>query len=374
MRLIQEIKGNNNALHSHAYCDLPLHDEDYFRDMLRLERKRTERSARPFLLMSIDITNIDEDLRKKIAKKIVSHLQQATRETDIKGWYSSGSVIGVLFTELGDNAGIIDGTISGRIKTSLSRLLEAHDLAHIVFDEAWFPYRDVMKNDAFAVTLFYPEAVKNSHGNVSRALKRLVDILGSLMGLAIFSPFFIVIPLLIKVSSPGPVFFRQERTGFLGERFTFLKFRTMYEDCSSRCHQEYVKNYINGGNDASTSQQCIYKMKDDGRVTKLGWFLRKSSIDELPQFINVLRGDMSLVGPRPPIPYECDHYKLWHMRRIIEVKPGITGLWQVNGRSSCSFDEMVRLDLKYIREWSFWLDMKIITKTPWVVMLGKGAY
>ena len=375
MRLIQEIKRNNIISNGHAYLDLRLHDEDYFRDMLRLERKRTERSARPFLLMSIDIRDVSDECRKKIVKKIADQLSCTTRETDVKGWYSKGTVIGILFTETGERNETVHSTISCRIKTSLSAVLEKQYVDQIKFCESWFPERDNGGSGTGSVKLFYPEAVrKNSHGNISYCMKRFMDVAGSLVGLVIFSPFLLVVPILIKISSKGPIFFRQERAGFLGQRFTFLKFRTMYEDCSPRCHQEYVRHLINGEGDGAIGPRGMYKMKDDTRITSLGRFLRKSSIDELPQFINVLKGDMSLVGPRPPIPYECDHYKLWHMRRIIEVKPGITGLWQVNGRSSCSFDEMVRLDLKYIREWSLWLDIKIIIKTPWVVLLGKGAY
>jgi lipopolysaccharide/colanic/teichoic acid biosynthesis glycosyltransferase len=141
-------------------------------------------------------------------------------------------------------------------------------------------------------------------------------------------------------------------------------------------HQEYIKNFILEKKSYASGPETalVYKIKDDPRVTPLGRFLRKTSLDELPQFLNVLKGDMSLVGPRPPIPYELENYDLWHRRRIMEIKPGITGLWQVEGRSSTTFDEMVRLDLKYAKEWSLWLDIKILLKTPWVVFSGKGAY
>jgi lipopolysaccharide/colanic/teichoic acid biosynthesis glycosyltransferase len=118
----------------------------------------------------------------------------------------------------------------------------------------------------------------------------------------------------------------------------------------------------------------VYKLREDPRITPLGKILRKTSLDELPQFINVLRGDMSLVGPRPPLPYELTSYSRWHRSRLLETKPGITGLWQVNGRSSTTFDEMVRLDLRYARAWSLWLDLKILFKTPWAVFWGQGAY
>jgi lipopolysaccharide/colanic/teichoic acid biosynthesis glycosyltransferase len=140
-------------------------------------------------------------------------------------------------------------------------------------------------------------------------------------------------------------------------------------------HQAYIRRYIReqkSYDGAVGARDAVYKIKDDPRVTALGKFLRKTSLDELPQFFNVLRGDMSLVGPRPPIPYELENYELWHRRRVMEIKPGITGLWQVSGRSSTTFDEMVRLDLTYAEKWSLWLDLKIILKTPWAAV--KGAY
>ncbi len=127
------------------------------------------------------------------------------------------------------------------------------------------------------------------------------------------------------------------------------------------------------GNGSALPQNGVYKLTNDSRITPVGRFLRKTSLDEFPQFFNVLKGDMSLVGPRPPIPYECEKYDVWHKRRILEVKPGITGLWQVKGRSSTTFDDMVRLDLNYVTHWSLLLDLKILFQTPFAVLKGKGA-
>jgi len=135
-----------------------------------------------------------------------------------------------------------------------------------------------------------------------------------------------------------------------------------------------MKRLISGEVGGSDGRAGIYKMSSDPRVTPLGSFLRRTSLDELPQFLNVLKGEMSLVGPRPPIPYEYERYDLWHRRRILEGKPGITGLWQVSGRSTTTFNQMVRMDLKYTKEWSLWLDMKLILQTPWVLLNRKGAY
>jgi lipopolysaccharide/colanic/teichoic acid biosynthesis glycosyltransferase len=204
-----------------------------------------------------------------------------------------------------------------------------------------------------------------------------MDIAGSIAALILFSPLFAFIALAIKLTSKGPILFKQERVGRYGLRFTFLKFRSMECDNDARIHREYVKRFISGEADSarvSHTEDVVYKIQSDPRVTRVGKFLRKSSLDELPQFINVLKGDMSLVGPRPPIPYELEGYQIWHRRRLLESKPGITGLWQVNGRSRLKFDDMVRLDLQYAKTWSLWLDVEILLRTPRAVFFGAGAY
>jgi lipopolysaccharide/colanic/teichoic acid biosynthesis glycosyltransferase len=150
----------------------------------------------------------------------------------------------------------------------------------------------------------------------------------------------------------------------------------MYVDNDHSVHKEFVTQMITRelDRDKSERNQGVYKLTSDKRITRLGKFLRRTSLDELPQFINVLRGDMSLVGPRPPIPYELAAYQTWHRRRLLEVKPGITGLWQVTGRSTVDFDEMVRLDLRYATSWTPWLDLRILIRTPAAVIKGSGAY
>ena len=187
----------------------------------------------------------------------------------------------------------------------------------------------------------------------------------------------LTIAALVRLTSKGPPLFRQERLGLFGKPFTFLKFRSMKADCDSSLHEIYVTKLINMENEPTknaTVEQALYKITDDPRITPLGGFLRKSSLDELPQLFNVLKGDMSLVGPRPHPLYECEQYKRWHCKRILEMKPGITGLWQISGRSSTTYDQMVRLDLAYMRKWNLLLDLKIIVKTFWVVLSTKGAY
>jgi lipopolysaccharide/colanic/teichoic acid biosynthesis glycosyltransferase len=203
-----------------------------------------------------------------------------------------------------------------------------------------------------------------------------MDIAGSALILILCAPLLLMIALAIKASSKGPVLFRQQRVGQYGQSFVFLKFRSMHTDNDHSVHREYVTKLIAGEAEHkpfNVNGDGIYKLTNDARVTRVGKFLRRTSLDELPQLVNVLKGDMSLVGPRPAIPYELAAYQTWHRRRVLEVKPGITGLWQVTGRSSVKFDEMVRLDLRYATSWSPWLDFKILMRTPGAVISGAGA-
>jgi exopolysaccharide biosynthesis polyprenyl glycosylphosphotransferase len=206
--------------------------------------------------------------------------------------------------------------------------------------------------------------------------KRVVDLSLALLAVILFSPLLLLIALLVKMSSPGPVLFKQIRAGTNGRPFTFYKFRSMRHDIDDTLHREYATNFI-GGKELrlkdEAKNQKVYKMPTDPRVTGIGKILRKTSLDELPQLFNVIAGDMSLVGPRPPIAYELTIYKDWHKRRL-RATPGITGLWQVSARSSVPFHDMVLLDLYYINRWSLMLDIEIILKTIPVVLYGKGAY
>ena len=220
----------------------------------------------------------------------------------------------------------------------------------------------------------YPDLSSRAHERRPLlGIKRAMDIAGSSLALILCAPVFMIIALIIKASSKGPVFFRQQRVGQHGKCFTFLKFRSMYIDNDPSAHKEYVKKLIAGEATREPSNgngDGVYKLTNDKRITRVGKFLRRTSLDELPQFVNVLTGDMSLVGPRPAIPYEVTSYETWHRRRVLEVKPGITGLWQVNGRNRIKFDEMVRLDLQYAKQWSPWLDIKILMRTPRAVFRG----
>jgi lipopolysaccharide/colanic/teichoic acid biosynthesis glycosyltransferase len=191
----------------------------------------------------------------------------------------------------------------------------------------------------------------------------------------IAAPLLAVIAAAIKLDSPGPVFFRQERVGTGGRRFRVFKFRTMANGASDAAHRDLVTRML-AGDEATTAQggsggRRIYKLLQDERVTRVGRLLRRTSLDELPQLFNVLRGAMSLVGPRPPLPYEIEAYAYWQFDRL-QVRPGITGLWQVSGRNLLTYRRMCELDIEYVRRWSLWLDLKILLKTVPVVLFNSG--
>jgi len=208
----------------------------------------------------------------------------------------------------------------------------------------------------------------------ARILKRTSDLVISSLAIALLLPLWLLIALLIKLDSRGPVFYTQERVGMDGRLFLLYKFRTMVADADAELHREYQRAFIAGRAEANlgNEQKPTYKLLADPRITRVGKFLRMTSIDEVPQLWNVLSGDMSIVGPRPPIPYEVEAYELWHRKRL-DMKPGLTGLWQVSGRNRLPFEEMVRLDLFYIENWSLLLDLQIILRTGFV-MLGREGY
>ena len=224
---------------------------------------------------------------------------------------------------------------------------------------------------ALPMIKLYEEGLRGSQ----RALKRGMDILVSIGLLLITWPFWVALAILIKMESRGPVFLKQERVGMDGKVFLMIKFRSMIDGVDDQAHRELMQRTINGEDaNQGTPDEPIYgKVKDDPRLTEIGSWMRRYSFDELPQIFNVLLGQMSIVGPRPPIPYEVRHYKDWHRARF-HVRPGITGLWQVSGRNRLHFEEMVRLDVFYIENWSPWLDMKIMLKTLPVMLRGDNTY
>jgi len=349
--------------------------------MLTLERRRAERSRKPFVLMLLDFRAANTNGHGlALIERTTSILCGATRETDLIGWYETGSVLAVIFTEVkpgGDSP--VTEILRSKITSALQEKLEPklasklHITLHL-FPETW---EDKGQSDRLADSKLYPElSKKDRKKSLPIAVKRGIDVVGSALLLLFSSPIFGVVALAIKLTSKGPVIFRQDRLGQFGKRFKCLKFRSMFVNNDNRVHRQFVQDLIAGksGKELSDDRSAVYKITNDPRVTPIGRFLRKTSLDELPQFWNVLCGEMSLVGPRPPVPYEFEAYDFWHRRRVLEVKPGVTGLWQVTGRSRTCFDDMVRLDLRYSQEWSLWLDIKILLATPRAVIIGEGAY
>jgi exopolysaccharide biosynthesis polyprenyl glycosylphosphotransferase len=285
-----------------------------------------------------------------------------------------------MFTEIAlDDRATIVSTMIARVSEILRNHLTLEQFNRVsvsfhVFPDEWD--QDTRKRPSNPV--LYPDLSKRAETRRrSEALKRGMDIVGSILALVFAAPIFLIIAVAIKMTSKGPVFFRQKRIGQYGQPFTFLKFRSMKVGNDASIHRKYVHDLIAGKAERNPSNgdgEGAFKLTQDPRITRVGAFLRKTSLDELPQFINVLNGEMSLVGPRPPIPYEVEAYEFWHRRRLLEAKPGLTGLWQVSGRSRVTFDEMVRLDLRYANTWSPWMDIKILLRTPAAMILGDGAH
>lgn len=208
------------------------------------------------------------------------------------------------------------------------------------------------------------EVVVKEGKKVYKFFKRVIDITGSLIGLILASPILLVVGILIKLESKGPIVFSQKRVGLTGKEFKMYKLRSMVVNA------EELKKKLESQNEMSGP---MFKIKDDPRITKIGKFIRKTSIDELAQLVNVLKGDMSLVGPRPSLPKEVDQFEDWMLERL-EVKPGLTCYWQVMGRNNIEFEDWMELDVKYVRERSLWLDIKLIFKTFFVLFGDKNAY
>jgi len=354
--------------------------EDMFRRVLALERKRSERSRQRFVLMLLHTGNLLQAEQGEVfLGAITKGLSQSIRETDIPGWYQKDRILGVICTEIG--SGNMTSILNALHSRVFSALRNDRDLAQIneirISFHVYPDDLDLENGGRSADIRLYPDLESGDESTKAfLGIKRAIDILGSASALLLLSPLFLVIGVLIKLTSEGPIFFKQQRMGRHGVRFTFLKFRSMYFKNDSKVHRDFVRKLI----EAKESERDagdpggVFKIKHDPRVTRVGRFLRRTSLDELPQFFNVLRGEMSLVGPRPPIPYEVMAYDIWHRRRFLELKPGITGLWQVDGRSRVKFDEMVRMDIKYAKTWSPWLDIKILFRTPLAVLRGDGAY
>jgi lipopolysaccharide/colanic/teichoic acid biosynthesis glycosyltransferase len=342
--------------------------QEEFLERLRFEKLRVDRSGNPLSMALFFLKEeVVADARK--LREFLASIKRDTRETDLKGWVN-GNIFGLLMLDT-DGSGshkCVEPLVNGQIKTGCDVLTGTYP------DRLFSEILEKTEADPRIFSLESLEPVGDAPGY--QILKRWLDILGSLIGLVLFSPVMLITAAAIKLTSPGPVIFRQTRLGRNGNPFNFWKFRSMESGNDDRVHREYVLKLIDGQHaqlNQGKEDKPLYKLKNDSRITAVGKIIRKLSIDELPQLFNVLQGEMSLVGPRPPMPFEVEQYKSWHLRRILKVKPGITGLWQVEGRSRTSFDDMVRLDIRYVQNWSLWLDFKTLAKTVREVLMPKGG-
>ncbi len=339
-----------------------------FMEALRHGRSQSNRSQAP---LSMAILQLSENIasRRGELKSVRCLLRSGLRESDCVSFLRHRDIALLLphTNEVAAHA-VVD-----RIRRGNSDLIQSISIATYP-DKLFETLGMSMENEQCSESALLAD-MPNSKP-VQSVLKRGLDIFGASMALLLLSPLLLVIVTAIKLDSPGPAIFRQIRLGKDFKPFTFYKFRSMYADADDQVHRDYLASLVTGDVDAdnpSSDGTKFYKIRGDSRVTPLGRFLRKTSIDELPQLVNVLRGEMSLVGPRPPIPYETENYQAWHLRRISAVKPGLTGLWQVEGRSKTTFDEMVRMDIRYSCNWSILLDLKLLLRTVKVVLECRGA-
>jgi lipopolysaccharide/colanic/teichoic acid biosynthesis glycosyltransferase len=367
--------------------------EGLFTEALLRERKRADRFETPFAVLLVDAGDVPRKANGNGSRHqsangsqngngngsasawaaIRPAVEAVRRDIDLVGWLEQDAVLGLLLPDTSRQA-------AGEAMRQLLRALAGRmgDTTTIsafsirLYAQGGQPAPD--DTDLPPVDLLL-EAFDGWHASDRwpNAAKRVLDVAGSLGLLALFLPAFLFAFFAVKLSSSGPALFRQVRVGRRGKPFTMLKFRTMHPDVKHTVHQDYVTWFIKSSGEQPRTGNEVFKLTNDPRITRVGRFLRKTSLDELPQFWNVLRGDMSLVGPRPPLPFEVEQYQPWHRRRVLEAKPGVTGLWQVSGRSSTTFDEMVRLDLRYAKTHSVWTDIKILLATPRAMLSGKGA-
>ncbi len=334
--------------------------QDIFKTVLERERTRSDRNGHELSLILFDIS---EEIKAKTVRILIKALKSRARSIDMFGWYSE-KYIGVVLP----NTCYKDGNKFAHciIEMMFFKKPQPPGFKVYSYSQKWLP--EINGNGAIKRNNKNPENRKCIEGpdpifiKKMPLWKRTLDVLGSITAMILLSPFFIIVPVLIKSISPGPVLFKQERVGQGGEHFTFLKFRTMKVNNDSTLHREYLNELIK-------SDKSMIKLdkEKDSRIIPLGRFIRKACIDELPQLFNVLKGEMSLIGPRPCLPYEANEYLKWHKYRF-DIKPGMTGLWQVSGKNRLTFKEMIRLDIQYVKKMNIWLDLRILLQTAPVVI------
>jgi lipopolysaccharide/colanic/teichoic acid biosynthesis glycosyltransferase len=333
-----------------------IHDYSCFSALIRHERCRADRSGKIFSLVAFEF---EKDLiSPERVKYTCDRLANAIRSIDEIGWLEDGR-IGVLLPAT---------TLEGAHQYARRALAGEKGLAYkvYIYPDHWISdYSDTSGEDekVCASGLDIPDSFRIG----VPVWKRGLDIVGASLCLLVLWPLFLLVAAFIKIVSPGPVFFRQKRVGHGGKLFTFIKFRTMKHGNNQGTHQEHIIRRIRAG-------ESLAKLDDyDSRIIPGGKTLRKACIDELPQLFNVLRGEMSLVGPRPCVPYEAREFLMWHTHRF-DAMPGMTGLWQVSGKNKLTFAQMIRLDIAYASNLSLWNDLKILARTvpAIIVMLAES--
>jgi len=331
-----------------------IHSSDAFRAILERERSRSERTGQIFSLVLFGVNSGNGTAAATLAR-LGNDITRKIRKSDEVGWYDGNRIGTILIGTSAEGAWQFIEIIKKRIEEAEPDLIctvysyPSPGINSNVHGEASKEHQTPSEHSVERLDILFARPIP--------IWKRLVDFFGALLLMILLSPLFLLIALFIKIVSPGPVFYRQERIGYLGRPFTFWKFRTMHVNNDGTGHKRYLSHLIEG--DAPMA-----KLDDgrDPRIIPFGKFLRYSCLDEFPQLINVFWGDMSLVGPRPCLPYEADMYLRWHTRRFDTV-PGMTGLWQVSGKNRLTFKEMIRLDIRYSRKMSPGLDAKILLLT-----------
>jgi len=334
--------------------DLVLDGYDFLKELQR-ELRRADRTKAPLSIALFHYAGTREDEIRRVAE-LLALFSSKKRETDTLGDLGDHTIALILPDTNSQGAQLFAKRVETRMRElqfSLKTATYPDDL-----------FNDLLKGRLRDLSRAYPLFVdrRARPDRFASVAKRCIDVVGATMGIVMLSPVMLATAAAIALTSPGPIIYRQIRLGKGGVPFTFYKFRSMGCNLGDGIHREYVINLIHGGQGSWT------KLQTDPRVTPVGRFIRRTSIDELPQLFNVLKGQLSLIGPRPALTYEAEEYQSWHLRRILEVKPGVSGLWQVEGGSKVTFDDMVRLDLQYVRTRSLMLDLRIMVKTIQVVM------
>lgn len=343
-----------------------------FADRLRAEHRRYLRDGVGYVMASLENSK-DKYLSGGSDEPQRLPALASTSPSDIAAWSGDEKKVQILLLNQNPNSRVLDQSPSTEEKSPICSAGQPEAVTFQCYPSSGW------RNELKCLRQVYEEQrLLDRSQTWQLCLKRIIDVAGSATGLVVLSPLMLLLAIGVKVSSPGPVLFRQKRVGRYGEEFTFLKFRSMKHGNDSSVHEKFVAELMalkvaTESDGSAPKENPVYKMVNDSRITRFGAFIRKTSLDELPQLINVLLGQMSLVGPRPPIAYEVDRYAPWHLERLVVAKPGITGLWQVEGRSRVSFDEMVRMDLRYARVWNVWFDIKLLFRTIGVVLKMTGA-